>query len=80
MTVFEHIVGADRLASRFGGWPSFHDAEVVRLMLDRNGANGPTAEMLVHKTVEGERAFRVTLDPSYGLGARWYAVASSLRT
>ena len=48
MTVLEHITGADRLTSRFGGWPSFHDAEVVRLMLDRRGENGPTAEMVVH--------------------------------
>jgi hypothetical protein len=118
MTIFEHIVGADRLTNWFGGWPSFHDAEVVRLMLDRNGASGPTAELIVHtwlmtdkvddrgsyvlekhtlvrflfelmtsielaefnhqnvlfglefatETVEGERAFRVTFDPSYGLG------------
>ena len=118
MTVLEHITGADRLTSRFGTWPSFHDAEVVRLVLDRGGANGPTAEMVVHtwlmtdkvddqgyyvlekhtlvrflfervtsielsefnhqnvlfelevaaETVEGGRACRVTLKPSYGLG------------
>ena len=118
MTVLEQITGADRLTSRFGGWPSFHDAEVVRLVLDRRGANGPTAELVVHawlvtdkvdhrgyhvlekhtlvrflferitsielsefnhqnvlfglgiaaEVVEGEPAFRVTLDPSYGLG------------
>jgi hypothetical protein len=48
MTVLEHINGADHLTDRFGGWPSFHDAEVVRLVLDRHGANGPTVEMLVH--------------------------------
>jgi immunity protein 50 of polymorphic toxin system len=118
MTVLDHITGADRLVERFGGWPSFHDAEVVRLALDRSGTNGPTAEMLVHawlmtdkvdergyyvlekhtlvrfvferiasielsefnhqnvlfglevapETVDGEPAFRVALDPSYGLG------------
>ena len=118
MTVLEHITGADRLTSRFGGWPSFHDAEVVRLALDRGGVNGPSAEMVVHvwlmtnnvddrgyyvlekhtlvrflferitslelsefnhqnvlfglgvaeEMVQGERAFRVTLDSSYGLG------------
>ena len=117
MTVLEHIAGADRLTSRFGGWPSFHDAEVVRLVLDRRGANGPSADLVVHawlktdkvddrgyyvrekhtlvrffferitaielsefnhqnvlfgldvaeEMVEGERAFRVTLDSSYGL-------------
>ena len=48
MTVLEQIADADRLARRFGGWPSFHDAEVLRLVLDRHGANGPTAELLVH--------------------------------
>src|SRR5438876_371756 len=118
MTVLQHITGADRLTSRLGVWPSFHDAEVMRLVLERGGANGPTAEMVVHvwrmtdkvddrgyyvlekhslvqfrferiasielsefndqnvlsrlevaaETVKGERAFRVTLDPSYGLG------------
>jgi hypothetical protein len=117
MTVLEHITGADRLTSRFGGWPSFHDAEVVRLVMERDGAIGPSAEMVVHvwlmtdkvddrgyyvlekhtlvrfrferiaairlagfnyqnvlfglevaaETVEGEQAFRVTLDSSYGL-------------
>ena len=117
MKVLEHITGADRLTSRFGGWPSFHDAEVVRLILDRRSAQAPTAAMLVHawlmtdkvddrgyyvlekhtlvrflferitsielsefnhqnvlvgleiaeEMVDGERAFRVTLDSSYGL-------------
>lgn len=112
------VAGADRLTSRFGCWPSFHDAEVVRFALDRRGANGPTAEMLVHawlttdtvddrgycvrekhslvrflfervseielsefngqnvlfdldvaaEMIDGERAFRVTFVPSYGLG------------
>lgn len=48
MTPLETIVGAARLVERFGSWPSFHDAEVVRLALDRRGDDGPTAEMLVH--------------------------------
>jgi hypothetical protein len=117
MTAPDQIMGADRLLERFGGWPSFHDAEVVRLSFDRRGDHRPTAEMLVHawlmtdkvddrgyyvlekhtlvrfvferlasceiaefnhqnvlfglqvtpETVDGEAAFRVTLDPSYGL-------------
>ena len=48
MTTLEQILGADRVVERFGHWPSFHDAEVVRLSFDRRGDNGPTAEMLVH--------------------------------
>src|SRR4051794_31467997 len=48
MKAFEHIPGADRLIERFGSWPSFHDAEVLRVMLDRRGDHPPTGEMLVH--------------------------------
>jgi len=46
--VFDQIIGSERLVARFGVWPSFHDAEVVRFVLDREGANGPTGEMTVH--------------------------------
>jgi hypothetical protein len=45
------VTGADRLVERFGAWPSFHDAEVIRIGLDRHGTNGPTGEMLVHTWV-----------------------------
>lgn len=31
------IRGAELLISIFGGWPSFHDAEVLRVEFDRNG-------------------------------------------
>ena len=114
----EHTIGGGRLVERFGGWPAFHDAEVVRIAFDRRGANGPIAEMLVHtwlttnkvddrgyyvrekhtlvrflferitstelsdfnhqnvlfglevfpEMADGIPAFRVTLDPSYGVG------------
>lgn len=118
MNAIKDIIGTERLIERFGAWPSFHDAEVVRLVLNRAGSNGPMAELLVHTWVsndkvdergyylmekhtlvrftfeqikacdmsdfneqnvlinldfesenyEGERAFRVTINPSYGLG------------
>jgi len=45
------VDGANLLAERFGHWPSFHDAEVLWIRLDRrNGLQlqGPTLEMLVH--------------------------------
>jgi hypothetical protein len=48
----EGIAGADQLVAVFGYWPSFHDAEVLWLRLDRrapgDGCDGPTLEVLVH--------------------------------
>jgi len=32
----------------FGEWPSFHDAEVVGLSLDREGAEGPSLDLRIH--------------------------------
>jgi hypothetical protein len=32
----------------FGRWPSFHDAEVLQVTLDRLGANGPIMEAVIH--------------------------------
>ena len=53
------IKGADRVTKNFGGWQSFHDAEVIRIMLDRSGSDGPSLEMQIH-------AFEMTreVDPS----------------
>ena len=48
MTALEHIIGGAPLVERFGHWPTFHDAEIIRFTLDRSGSNGPSAEMLVH--------------------------------
>ena len=33
---------------RFGSWPSFHDAEIHSLLLERDGPDGPYLEMRVH--------------------------------
>lgn len=52
MEATKQIAGADKLLTVFGYWPSFHDAEVLWLRLDRNsledGCCGPTVEALVH--------------------------------
>lgn len=52
MEAVEHIVGAEQLVAVFGYWPSFHDAEVLWLRLDRrahgDGCSGPTLEALIH--------------------------------
>ncbi len=48
----DRIAGAEQLVAVFGYWPSFHDAEVLWLRLDRQaigeGCYGPTLEALVH--------------------------------
>lgn len=47
----DRIVGAAQLVAVFGYWPSFHDAEVLWMRLDRRPHGegyGPTLEALVH--------------------------------
>jgi hypothetical protein len=39
---------ADRLTRVFGRWPSFHDAEILSIHLDRGGQEGPTLEARIH--------------------------------
>ena len=34
------ILGAERITTIFGYWPSFHDAEVLRIVLDRESDSG----------------------------------------
>jgi Immunity protein 50 len=52
MHVHERIEGAAKLISIFGYWPSFHDAEVLWVRLDRGARNemddGPTLDALIH--------------------------------
>ena len=43
------------LESIFGRWPSFHDAEMLRVVLDRSGDEGPTLEAVI-------RVFEMTSD------------------
>jgi hypothetical protein len=48
----DRIDGAEQLIAVFGYWPSFHDAEVLWMRLDRSapsdGYYGPTLDALVH--------------------------------
>ena len=52
MTRMDNIKGAEQLIDVFGRWPSFHDAEVVWLKIDRRssgeGCFGPTLNAQVH--------------------------------
>jgi hypothetical protein len=40
------VEGNGLVTSRFGEWPSFHDAEIVRLHLDRNNGLEPSGPIL----------------------------------
>ncbi len=42
------VANAQRLEEAFGSWPSFHDAEVLTMRLDRSGAVGPTLDAQVY--------------------------------
>jgi hypothetical protein len=42
------VIHAERLLEAFGYWPSFHDAEVHRAVLDRGGAGEPSITLVVN--------------------------------
>jgi immunity protein 50 of polymorphic toxin system len=42
------VENAEALVDIFGRWPSFHDAEVLSIHLDRSGEDGPSLEARVH--------------------------------
>jgi hypothetical protein len=49
--VVELIDGSNKLVAVFGNWPSFHDAEVLWIKLDRHpvpGHIGPTFDAVIH--------------------------------
>lgn len=43
----EIVEGAALLVEALGAWPSFHDAEVDTVVLDRAGEDGPSLELLI---------------------------------
>ena len=50
-TTSDHILGAQELIAAFGYWPSFHDAEVHWIHVDRQACPkrfGPTLEAMIH--------------------------------
>ena len=48
MTQSVSIENAEALTGIFGYWPSFHDAEVLSMHLDRGGPDGPLLDARVH--------------------------------
>lgn len=58
MDPYEFIEGHEQVIARFGQWPSFHDGEVLRVLLDRlsqsaSGAYVPTVELHVRGWIMG---------------------------
>ena len=62
------IEGEERLIAHFGRWPSFHDAEVVRLAIERRPnlgrGDGPTLDLTIHafettRELEPDGCFRL---------------------
>ena len=59
------VVNASLLLSAFGYWPTFHDGEVHRALLDRGGSGEPPSVTLVimpstQTTPSTRRVYRVT--------------------
>jgi hypothetical protein len=48
VTESEFVENAEALTAVFGEWPSFHDAEVLSMYLDRAGSIGPTLDARIH--------------------------------
>ena len=51
MDITDRILGAESLIAVFGYWPSFHDAEVTWMKLNRRPSGegyGPTLDAMVH--------------------------------
>jgi hypothetical protein len=46
--VHETIANSQALTSRFARWPSFHDADVLRVRLDRRTREPPSLEAEIH--------------------------------
>ena len=42
------IQNKEALIHIFGQWPSFHDAEIIRMSLEREGEGGPYLEAQIH--------------------------------
>ena len=55
MSENEWVENSAALTRIFGEWPSFHDAEVLTMNLDRSGRDGPSLEACIH-------VFRMTSD------------------
>ncbi len=47
-SVAKAIENAGLVENIFGGWPSFHDAEIHRILLERDGTDGVEMDVAIH--------------------------------
>jgi hypothetical protein len=51
MSIEDLVIGREKVTAVFGSWPAFHDAEVVRIDIDRRPigeGTGPTLDAMIH--------------------------------
>jgi len=46
--IYKNIKGYNKITDIFGYWPSFHDAEVLSVQIERDKDNGPTVSAKIH--------------------------------
>jgi hypothetical protein len=61
-SIMERIRNSESLTAIFGRWPSFHDAEIHSIYLNRGGGSGPFLEAKIHvyemtKEVDAKRRY-----------------------
>ena len=47
-TTIQGIENAELVERIFGRWPSFHDAEIHRILITRDGDSGPQLDVTIH--------------------------------
>jgi len=58
-----NIPGAEAVAAHFGRWPSFHDAEIVRVVIERGGESRVTIRLVpTEKQIDVDLVFRDIAD------------------
>ncbi len=48
ISTIKGIKNAEFIEKIFGGWPSFHDAEIHTILLSRDCAGGPSMDVTIH--------------------------------
>ncbi len=51
MSAHDRIINGDLITTRFGEWPSFHDAEVISVLLGGHRPEKPFCETLIHSWI-----------------------------
>jgi Immunity protein 50 len=87
------IERGDLVTDVFGRWPSFHDAEVLRLRLDHEGPAGPWLEADIYAfemtseiderglyVLDKQHVVTLRFDGLVGLDVRWFSQQNVIST